>query len=125
MLIRMAGIVAAATLVVSAAPSAKPSDPPVQNGVKQCFFLSQVDGYTRVKGSHDRIRVTTGPRDTYEFQVFAPCPYLGDAEHMGFDQAGGGTICSGLDVDLIVPTPAGPPERCPVRMIRKLAPAER
>ena len=43
---------------------------------------------------------------------------------MGFDQAGGGTICSGLDVDLIVPTPIGP-QRCPVRMIRKLAPEEK
>lgn len=84
---------------------------------RQCFYLSQVSGYTHA--GRDRIHVSTGPRSTYEFEVFGPCPWLNDAETMGFDQAGGGTICSGIDVDLIVPTPTGP-QRCAVRMIRKL-----
>lgn len=123
MILRVIGVAVAATLVGCAAPADR-SHRLAAGDVRQCFFLSQVDGYQRVKGSRDRILVTTGPRDTYEFEVFRPCPYLGDSEVMGFDQAGGGTICSGIDVDLIVPTPTGP-QRCPVRMIRKLAPDEK
>lgn len=123
MILRITGVVAAVALTASAAPAEIMRDP-VKTSAKQCFFLSQVDGYNTVKGKRDRIRVSTGPRDRYEFEVFGPCPYLGDAETMGFDQAGSGTICSGLDVDLIVPTPTGP-QRCPVRMIRKLAPDEK
>ena len=129
MITRLAGAGAAIALAAFCAscaspPAASRATAAAPAGAKQCFFLSQIDGYTRVKGSSDRIRVSTGPRDTYEFEVFGPCPYLGDGETMGFDQAGGGTICSGLDVDLIVPTPIGP-QRCPVRMIRKLAPGEK
>jgi len=117
---RIVAALSAAGLIASAAPAREPPLQPA-DGAKQCFFLSQIDGYTHVKGSDRLIRVTTGPRDTYEFEVFGPCPYLGDAESMAFDQAGGGTICNGIDVDLIVPTPIGP-QRCPVRMIRKLEP---
>lgn len=121
MILRAIAVVALTALTACAAPAEEPPRSATSGGAKQCFFLSQVDGYTHVKGSRDRIRVSTGPRDKYEFQVFGPCPYLDDAENMGLDQAGGGTICSGLDVDLIVPTPIGP-QRCPVRMIRKLDP---
>ena len=125
---RAIGWSVAAALAIAASCAAYASAPEAAQAPgseRQCFFLSQVDGYHHVKGARDRIRVSTGPRDTYEFEVFGPCPYLDDAEIMGFDQAGGGTICSGLDVDLIVPTPNGLPQRCPVRMIRKLAPDEK
>lgn len=104
------------------APAAAAPETAEPTSGRQCFYLSQVSGYTHVRGSPDRIHVSTGPRDTWEFEVFGPCPHLRDAEAMGFDQAGGGSICSGIDVDLVVPTPIGP-QRCPVRMIRKL-PAE-
>jgi hypothetical protein len=128
MIIRIAGAAAVLALAVSCAsyagaPEQAPDSAAASASGRECFYLSQVNGYSHVKGSRDRIRVSTGPNDRYEFEVFGPCPYLGDTEAMGFDQAGGGTICSGIDVDLIVPTPIGP-QRCPVRMIRKLAPDE-
>ena len=125
MIHRLAGCAAAVVIAASCTSYASaPQTAQVSGAERQCFYLSQVSGYNHVKGARDRIRVSTGPRDTYEFEVFGPCPYLDDAETMGFDQAGGGTICRGLDVDLIVPTPIGP-QRCPVRMIRKLAPDEK
>lgn len=125
MILRSIAVAALAVLSgCTAAADAPPRSAATDRGDRQCFFLSQVNGYTHVRGSRDRIRVSTGPSDRYEFQVFGSCPYLDDAEAMAFDQAGGGTICSGLDVDLIVPTPTGP-QRCPVRMIRKLAPDEK
>ncbi|HKX77727.1 MAG TPA: DUF6491 family protein [Novosphingobium sp.] len=85
-----------------------------------CFFASQISGYT-VAG-RDRIRVSTGPRDTYEFETLGSCPELDRGNAIGFDKSGPGTICRGLDVTLVVPTSIGP-QRCPVRMIRKLEPA--
>jgi hypothetical protein len=127
MIARIVGAAALLALIggcASPQPAASSAAAQADASGRQCFFLSQVNGYHHVKGSRDRIRVSTGPSDTYEFQVFGLCPYLDDAETMGFDQRGGGTICSGLDVDLIVPTPTGP-QRCPVRMIRKLGPDEK
>ena len=88
----------------------------------ECFFLSQVSGFNHA--GRDQIYVHTGPRDVYLFRTLGPCPDLDFGESVGFDQAGGGTICNGIDVDLIVPSTIGP-RRCPVAMIRKLAPGEK
>jgi hypothetical protein len=53
-----------------------------------------------------------------------PCPDLDFAENIALDPATAGPICAGIDVDLIVPSNIGP-QRCPVAMIRKLAPGEK
>lgn len=84
----------------------------------QCFFPSQVSGFT--SAGRDRIHVHTGPNQVFLFETFARCPDLDFSENLGFEHRGGGAICSGLDVDLIVPSTIGP-QRCPVRMIRKLS----
>ena len=89
---------------------------------RQCFFLSQVSGYSHA--GRNRILVSTGPRDRYLFETLGNCPDLNYGEALAFDPAGPGTICRGIDVDLIVPTTIGP-RRCAVGMIRKLAPGER
>jgi hypothetical protein len=125
MILRGMSVLALGLVAACANPADRPSEA-ANNAVGKCFFLSQIDGYQRVKGSGNRIIVTTGPRDKYEFETLGSCPYLDDGETIGFDQAGGGTICRGIDVDLIVPRPqGGPPQRCPVRMIRKLSPDEK
>ena len=94
---------------------------------RDCFFASQVNGFAyagRTDDGADQIYVDTGPRDTYLFETFGRCPDLNFSETIAFDQNGPGTICSGLDVDLVVPSTIGP-QRCPVRMIRKLTLEER
>lgn len=116
----IARIALAATLSVFVASCASTADEPQATQAlagKDCFFLNQVDGYTHA--GRNRIRVSTGPGDVYEFETLGTCPELRDAETMGFDPAGPGTICRGLDVDLIVPTTIGP-RRCAVSMIRKI-----
>lgn len=95
---------------------------------RQCFWLSQVSGFNDAPDDRvgsDRIYVHTGPSQTYLFETFGPCPDLNFSETIGFDQNGPGQICNGIDVDLLVPGPGGgPPQRCAVRMIRKLTPEE-
>lgn len=118
MFFRTTALAAACALLAACAPHyGEPSATTTDADQRECFFLSQVSGYTHA--GRDRIRVSTGPGDVYEFETLGSCPELDDSETMGFDQAGAGTICRGIDVDLIVPTSIGP-RRCAVSMIRKV-----
>jgi hypothetical protein len=119
MLLRTIAALAAAGLVASAAP-AKERAPTA--AAHQCFQLSAVSGYTHARS--DRLYVHTGPGETYLFRTMGPCPDLGWSEAIALDPATAGPICTGIDVDLIVPSRIGP-QRCPVSMIRKLAPGEK
>ncbi|MCB2047857.1 MAG: hypothetical protein KDE32_06465 [Novosphingobium sp.] len=84
---------------------------------RDCFFLSQVNGFS--DAGKNRVNVNVGPGRTYEFETFGSCPELNYSLAIAFDQKGPGTICKGMDVDLIVPSSIGP-QRCPVRMIRRV-----
>lgn len=86
-----------------------------------CFWPSQVNGFS--DAGRDHVYVHTGVRDVYLFEIFGTCPDLDFAQTLALKTRSPGTICRGLDVDLIVPGPIGP-QRCPVRMIRKLSDAE-
>jgi hypothetical protein len=119
MIVRTAVVFAAAALVASAAPAKAPR---AHTGPRECFQIAAVSGYSHAR--NNRLYVHTGPRQTYLFQTMGPCPDLDFAENIGLDPATAGPICTGIDVDLIVPSTIGP-HRCPVAMIRKLAPGEK
>jgi hypothetical protein len=119
MIFRSFADVAAAALVASAAPAKE--RPPTDNA-RECFQLSMVSGYSHARDN--RVYVHTGPRETYLFQTLGSCPELSWAENIGLDPATAGPICTGIDIDLIVPSTTGP-HRCAVSMIRKLAPGEK
>ena len=118
----LAGLAAGALAAGASPPRNDPHAGHRPPSGKECFFLSQVNGFNHA--GRDQIYVHTGPSETYLFRTLGPCPDLDFGEAIGFDQAGGGTICNGIDVDLIVPSTIGP-RRCPVAMIRKLAPGEK
>lgn len=117
----LAGFAAGALAARTAPPRDDPHAGHRASG-KECFFLREVSGFSHA--GRDQIYVSTGPGETWLFRTLGPCPDLDFGENIGFDQAGGGSICSGIDVDLIVPSTIGP-RRCPVAMIRKLAPGEK
>lgn len=118
MFLRTIALAAASALAASCTPQAGGSSTAqAPQGERDCFFLSQVDGYTHA--GRNKIRVSTGPSKVYEFETLGSCLELDHAEAMGFDPAGAGTICRGMDVDLIVPTSIGP-RRCAVSMIRRV-----
>jgi len=118
MIARITAIATIFALSASCAPQAEgPSTSGSAVSSRDCFFLSQISGYTHA--GRDKIRVSIGPGRTYEFETLGTCHELEDAEVMGFDPAGPGTICRGIDVDLIVPTTIGP-RRCAVKMISRV-----
>ncbi|MCB2060152.1 MAG: DUF6491 family protein [Novosphingobium sp.] len=118
MINRIAGVGAVAMLAVSCAPYAdEPEAAQSASSGRDCFFLSQVSGYTHA--GKNKIHVSVGPSRTYEFETLGICPELDDAETLAFDPTGPGTICRGIDVDLIVPSTIGP-RRCPVSMISRV-----
>ena len=93
---------------------------------RSCFFLSQVNGFNDAPDSDNgsnQIIVNVSVNKKYLFETFGACPDLDWTQTIGFDQRGPGQICQGMDVDLIVPTSIGP-QRCPLRMIRKISKAE-
>ena len=111
--------------LAAGALAAKDRSPHEPHGVsgKQCFFLSEVSGFNAA--GRDRIMVNVGAGKRYLFRTLGSCPDIDFTENIGFDQRpGGGTICDGMDVDLIVLSTIGP-RRCPVAMIRQLAPGEK
>lgn len=88
-----------------------------------CFFARNVTGYREAPDGPDgeeRVLVEVGADETYLFETFGPCPNLDFTRRLGFDQQGVGRICSGIDVDLIVPDRALGPQRCPVRMVSRV-----
>lgn len=117
---RIVVLIAVAGLAASAAPAKAPRA--ACGGPRECFQLAAVSGYSHAR--NDRLYVHAGPRDTYLFRTMGPCPDLDWAEDIALDPATAGPICAGIDVDLIVPGTIGP-HRCPVAMIRKLAPGEK
>ena len=87
---------------------------------RQCFYARQVNGFSNVEGDDKKILVNVGASDTYEFELITRCPNLRFAQGIRFDQTGVGRICDGRDVDLIVPDRNLGPQRCPVKMIRRV-----
>ena len=123
MISRTLVIAATASLLAGcAATETTPTTAAAEGGSnRDCFYLSQVSGYS--PAGRDMIKVSVGPGRDYEFKTFGSCPDIDYSHAIGFDKKGPGTICQGMDVDLIVPSSIGP-RRCPVSMIRRIPPPQ-
>ncbi len=115
---------AAMAALLAAAPAAPTlAKSPVEPSAKrqQCFFPSSVSGF-RAADEHN-LYLRVGVRDVYQFEMFGPCQDINWNERIAIVTRGGGTICSGMDADIVTHTSIGP-QRCPVRSVRKLTPEE-
>jgi hypothetical protein len=90
---------------------------------RQCFYAGSVSGFRKAPGDN-QVYIDVLVRDTYLFETFGSCPDLNFTETLGLKGRTGNFICDAMDVDLIVPDAIAGSGRCPVRMIRKLAPGE-
>jgi hypothetical protein len=101
------------------------SAPPAFGAARECFFASELSNWTATGG--DVVHLRVGVRDVYELKLVSSCPDLPYAEHIGVETRGGSShICTGLDLNLIVPRSAthSIPMRCMGVNLRKLTPDE-
>ena len=97
-----------------------------QGPPRACFFASQLSNWTDAKNGVVYLRV--GVNDVYELKLVGSCPDLAWAETIAIETRGGGaSVCSGLDVNIIVPrqTTHTVPLRCMGSELRKLSPEYR
>jgi len=122
MKIKLAAALLLSLTTLSAACASDPKTASRSNTQRACFYANDVDGFA---AQDDRIvNVRVGVNDVYQFELFAPCPDVRWNETLGLQTRGGSNfICSGLDAEIVSPTPIGP-QRCPVTNIRKLTPEE-
>lgn len=89
---------------------------------RQCFFSRDVNNFEAVDDTTVNIRV--GVKDIYQVKLLVPCPDVRFNQSLGIRTTGGSSqICTGLDVELISPSPIGP-QRCPATSVRKFSDAE-
>jgi hypothetical protein len=112
----------AAALLALSATAAGAADPPAKAPARnQCFWTRNADGFAAADEHTLNIRV--GVRDVYQFEMFGPCQDIDWNQRIALVSRGGDNICTGMDAEVISHSPIGP-QRCPVRSVRKLTPAE-
>lgn len=88
---------------------------------KPCFWTNQVNSFA--SNDDHIVNVRVGVRDVYQLEMFGRCNDVDWSHRIALVSRGSSYICSGLDAEVISPSPIGP-QRCPVRSVRKLTPAE-
>lgn len=92
-------------------------------GTDECFFASQVGGFT--DGGPDQALVRIGFRAGYELTLSPGCPAVDYATNIGIVSRGGSRICAGRPAELVIPRASGTGvQRCLVSNIRKLTEQE-
>lgn len=121
MLLRTLTISLAAAALAACASSSAPvgyAGDASDTAGRQCFRASQANGFA---AQGDRIvNVRVSSREIYQFEMMGPCPDVDWAHRIALRARGGSMICTGIDADIITPTPIGP-QRCPVRAVRRLS----
>lgn len=121
------GVTAASLLSLSAAAQAAaktPVEPSAKSAAKakgQCFWTQNVNNFA---SDDDRIvNIRVGVRDIYQLEMLGRCPDVDWTQKIAVVSRGSSRICTGIDAEIIAPSPIGP-QRCQVKTVRKLSPAE-
>jgi hypothetical protein len=109
-----------AAVALTAADAPKPAKG-AKSADHKCFWARNVTSFEAADDTHVNIRV--GARDVYAMTLFAPCPEVDWAHRVALKSRGSNYICSALDAELITPSSLGR-QRCAIREIRYLTPAE-
>ncbi len=108
-------MLALSALAIAGSPALAADSP------RACFFANQISSWKEAGDQTVNLRV--GVSDFYQLRLLAPCPDLKWAEAIGLETHGGAdTICSGLDVDVIIPgrVTHSAPQRCMATSLHKL-----
>jgi hypothetical protein len=111
-------ILAAAPLLAALALAGTVHAAPAKNN---CFYARNISGW-RASGDQT-VYLRVGVKDIYQLDLMNRCSDINWNERIGIESRGSSWICSGLDADILSPSPIGP-QRCPVKTLRKLTPQE-
>ena len=116
----------AALVALAAAPFAADARSPAQpdqaaKAKKQCFYTRNADSFAAP--DEDNLYVRVGVRDVYHFTMFARCPEIDWNQRLALVSRSSSWICTGMDADVITHTTLGS-QRCAVRYVEKLTPAQ-
>ncbi len=116
-------VAAASLLSLTVATAQSPVEPSaaVAKPKRQCFWTHQVTNFASSDNRVVNLRV--GVKDVYQLEMFGRCNDVDWTQRIAVVSRGGSNICSGLDAEIIAPSPLGP-QRCPVRTVRKLTAEE-
>lgn len=114
-------------VVLGACTQATDGQPQAQvafDTARQCFFTSQINGYSDAPDGPDgeeRLIIHTGPNDSWLFEAFGgSCRDLDFALGVGLDTGSRTSLCTGAMETLVVPRTGTTPDRCPVRLLGKV-----
>jgi hypothetical protein len=107
------------TLAATSACTAQPErEVATAEGARQCFLASQVNGFHSLERDH--VLVTVGANRTFELGLTGTCFDIDWSQRIAIRSTGGTDwVCSGLDAELLIPSPIGP-QRCAVTSVRRL-----
>jgi hypothetical protein len=110
-------------LLASGASAATPMPSEPQEAGRQCFWASQVSGFS--DAGPDRALVRIGQREMWELTLSPGCPDVDWAMKIGIRARSGERICPGRPAELLVPNASESGfQRCLVRNVRKLSAKE-
>ena len=118
---KIAPIAAAAAFIAVPAFAHAADAPKDKGGYKECFWARDADSFAAPDEHNLYVRVHA--RDVYHFEMFGPCLDIDWNQRIALISRGSDWICNGMDAEVVTHSPIGR-QRCLVKNVRKLSPAE-
>jgi hypothetical protein len=112
---------AVATLALPSVAAARSPLAPAAKPKNNCFWANSVSNFRAADESTVFLRV--GVKDVYRLDMLSRCHEIDWTQKIGILSRGSNRVCTGLDAELITPSPIGP-MRCAVKTVTKLTPEE-
>ncbi|MBI1404838.1 MAG: hypothetical protein GC145_01775 [Caulobacter sp.] len=121
----LAAVLGSAVMLSGAAAIVRPqvaaAEAPAAKKKSDCFFNSQVNNFT---APDDEILYVKAGRTTYRMEMFGRCLDLDNALNIALESRPGSSICGAQDVTVIVQSNGMGTQRCMVKTLTALTPAE-
>jgi hypothetical protein len=116
-------VLAAAALLALGATAARAADTPAKPA-SQCFWARNVDSFAAPDDHTVYVRVNV--RDVYRLDLMISCPDVdwNQRVELRSTHGAGGSICNPLDAEIVSHATGIGRQRCPVKTMTKLTPAE-
>jgi hypothetical protein len=89
---------------------------------RQCFWSRNITGFAAPDDHTVYVRVSF--RDVYRLDLMIACPDVEWNQRIALVSRSGSFICNALDAEIVSHATGLGPQRCPVKTLTKLTPAE-